>query len=69
MHYYEKIKNRRKELNLTQSDLAGISGIGLRTIKEIESGTGNPEFKTIEKMLKILGLEIEIKIKNTKNNN
>lgn len=67
MHYFEQIKNRRNELKLTQSDLAELSGIGLRTIKEIESGKGNPEFTTIEKILKILGLKIELKLQKSNN--
>lgn len=68
MHYYDIIKNRRKELNLTQSDLSELTGLGLRTLKEIESGTGNPKFKTIEKLLRVLGLKIEIKLIKSENN-
>ena len=66
MHYKDVIsilKKRRKELNLTQNDLSEISGIGLRTIKEIESPDGNPTLGTIIKLLDVMGMEIEIKVK------
>lgn len=66
MHYKDIInilKKRRKELNLTQYDLSEISGIGLRTIKEIESPNGNPTLGTLKKLLEVMGMEIEIKVK------
>ncbi len=66
MHYKNIInilKNRRKELNLTQNDLSELSGIGLRTIKEIESSDGNPTLGTIIKILEVMGMEINIKVK------
>ncbi len=64
IHYFDIIRKRRNELNLTQNDLAELSGIGLRTIKEIESGSGNPTINTIIKLLNVLGLEIYIELKN-----
>ena len=42
MKLYETIKERRVLLGLTQQDLADISGVGLRTIKLVESLKGNP---------------------------
>ncbi len=65
MNIYDKIKERRSILGITQQDLAGISGVGLRTIKEIETGRGNPSFSTLLKILDVLGMEMEIKIKRT----
>lgn len=38
----EQIKERRKVLAITQETLADISGVGLRTLKQFESGRGNP---------------------------
>lgn len=34
----EQIKVRRKVLDITQETLAEISGVGLRTLKQFESG-------------------------------
>lgn len=60
-----RIKERRSILGITQKDLAGISGVGLRTIKIIETGDGNPSLDTLVKVLGVLGLELDIKIKRT----
>jgi len=68
MHFsdvYEKIKERRSLLGITQQDLADISGVGLRTIKEIETHRGNPSLSTLLKILDVLGLELSLKIKHT----
>jgi len=50
-------------LKITQKHLAELSGIGLRTIKSIETGNGNPTLGTIMKIIEILGLEINITVK------
>ena len=66
MHYldiYEKIKERRSLLGITQQDLADISGVGLRTIKGIETNKGNPSVNTLVKILDVLGMELHLKIK------
>lgn len=61
----EQIKDRRKILNVTQETLSEISGIGLRTLKQFESGKGNPTLKTLQKICDVLGLEIKLEIKKT----
>jgi len=60
-----RIKERRSILGITQKDLAGISGVGLRTVKKIETGDGNPSLDTLVKVLDVLGLELDLKIKRT----
>ena len=61
----EQIKDRRKILNVTQETLSEISGIGLRTLKQFESGKGNPTLKKLQKICDVLGLEIKLEIKKT----
>jgi y4mF family transcriptional regulator len=58
----EYIKNRRSTLRLQQKDLAELSGVSLRTIIQIENGVGNPSMDTLNKLTKVLGVEIEFKI-------
>ena len=58
----EYIKNRRSTLRLQQKDLAELSGVSLRTIIQIENNTGNPSIDTLNKLTKVLGVEIEFKI-------
>ena len=62
---YKKIKERRSLLGITQKDLADISGVGLRTIKEIETGRGNPAVNTLSKILAVLGMELDVNIRRT----
>lgn len=58
----EYIKSRRNTLRLQQKDLAELSGVSLRTIIQIENNTGNPSIDTLNKLTKVLGIEIEFKI-------
>jgi transcriptional regulator with XRE-family HTH domain len=57
------IKSRRESLAVTQEDLAELSGVGLRTLKQFERGKGNPTLLTLQKLSDALGLEITISIK------
>ncbi|MGV0827401.1 helix-turn-helix transcriptional regulator [Empedobacter brevis] len=59
----EQIKERRKVLAISQETLAEISGVGLRTLKQFESGKGNPTFETLQKLCDALGLEIKLEVK------
>lgn len=66
MHYQDlinTIKERRDNLRVNQEDLAKLSGVGLRTLKQFESGKGNPTLHTIQKIVDVLGLEICLKVK------
>jgi transcriptional regulator with XRE-family HTH domain len=57
------IKQRRKELNLELKDLQDYSGVNYVSISDIENGKSNPTIKTLEKLLDVLGLELDIKVK------
>lgn len=65
MELKDIMKERREFLSLTQQDLAEMAGVGLATIKDIERGKGNPALNTIKKILEVLGIEIEYKIRRT----
>jgi transcriptional regulator with XRE-family HTH domain len=67
MHFTElikTIKERREALQVTQEGLAELSGVGLRTLKQFESGKGNPTLLTLQKISDVLGMEVCLKIKN-----
>jgi transcriptional regulator with XRE-family HTH domain len=67
MHFTElikTIKERREALHVTQETLAELSGVGLRTLKEFESGKGNPTLLTLQKLSDVLGMEVCLKIKD-----
>ncbi|WP_404980324.1 helix-turn-helix domain-containing protein [Chitinophaga pollutisoli] len=62
------VKSRRESLNITQETLAQLSGIALRTLKQFESGKGNPTLQTLQKLGDALGLEVTVIIKNRGSN-
>lgn len=67
MHFNELIKTikaRREALQVTQEHLAELSGVGLRTLKQFESGKGNPTLITVQKLADVLGLEVGLRLKN-----
>jgi transcriptional regulator with XRE-family HTH domain len=71
MHFKEiidTIKQRRESLQVTQETLAESSGVGLRTLKQFESGKGNPTLLTLQKLGDALGLEVSMKIKTKSGN-
>ena len=59
----QEIKKRRNILNITQEQLADMAEIGLRTLKGIENGTGNPTITTINKLAEVLGMNLKLSIK------
>lgn len=65
MELKDIMKRRRETLSLTQQDLAEMSQVGLATIKDIERGKGNPALNTVMKILEVLGVEIEYRIRQT----
>ncbi len=68
MHYktlIETIKARRDMLKVTQDMLADLSGVGLRTLKQFESGKGNPTLETLNKLGNALGMELSFTVKDT----
>ncbi len=65
MELLDIIKSRRETLQLSQLDLAEMSMVSLATIKDIERGKGNPSLSTVQKILDVLGVEIEYKVRHT----
>jgi y4mF family transcriptional regulator len=61
----EIMKLRRETLGLSQQDLAEMAGVSLATIKDIERGKGNPSLATVSKILAVLGMEIDYRIRQT----
>jgi transcriptional regulator with XRE-family HTH domain len=71
MHFNELIKilkERREAMKVTQENLAGLSGVGLRTLKQFESGKGNPTLLTLQKLADVLGLEVGLQLKKVSGN-
>jgi len=58
-----QLKERRETLKISQETLAELSGTGLRTLKQLESGKGNPTLATLQKLAETLGMEIIVEVK------
>ena len=54
----EFVKERRKQLNLTQIDLAEKSGVGLRFVRELEQGKQTLRMDKINQVLALFGHEV-----------
>lgn len=59
------VKSRRKKLKLTQPELAGIAGVGLRFIRDLEQGKATLRMDKVNQVLKLFGSQLgPIKIRN-----
>lgn len=52
------IKQKRKELKLTQEELSVKSGLGLRLIREIEQGKTSMRMDKVNQLLALFGMEL-----------
>jgi len=52
------LKEKRKQANLTQPDLAIKAGVGLRFIREIEQGKTSLRMDKVNQVLKLFGHEL-----------
>lgn len=59
----KSIKNRRKELKITQLHLAVLAGISKNTLYKLERGQSNPTLALISKLADVLGMEIIMEVK------
>lgn len=61
----DKIKERRKELGMTQIEVSEKANVAKNSCRRIESGDGY-NFNTLKKICGVLGLRIEIKYNHGK---
>lgn len=57
------IKKRRDELGLDQATLKDYAEIGSTTLSNIEQAKANVSIDVLEKILDVLGLELNVKVK------
>ena len=55
-----KVKELRKQYNLTQEDLAIKSGVGLRFLRELEQGKPTVRMDKVNQVLNLFSLEIGV---------
>lgn len=62
----DAIKKRRKQLRITQPNLAELAEVSPNTIYKLERGQANPTIEIIGKIADVLGMELTIQIKRRK---
>jgi len=55
------LRTKRKQMKLTQSDVAGLCNVGVRFISELENGKPTMHFDKALKVLKHLGFTFGIR--------
>lgn len=56
----EFVKEKRKQLNLTQPELAERAGVGLRFVRELEQGKQSVRLDKVNQVLALFGSEIGV---------
>ena len=62
-HIGNAIKERRSQLGINQQTLADLSDISINTLVAIERGTGNPSVQILSRVLDVLGLQLQVRLK------
>ena len=62
-HLGETIKNRRKELGITQPLLAELANVSVNTLYKLERGQSNPSLEVLLKLAEVLGMELTLEVK------
>jgi len=58
------IRSRRRELGLTQEQLADLAGISLRSVTLLESGVSSLTFQNLLATLSVLGLSLNLEVRS-----
>lgn len=61
------VKAKRKEVSLTQVELAKKAGVGLRFVRELEQGKRTLRCDTVNMVLALFGSELGIVSKSNEN--
>ncbi|HRO43507.1 MAG TPA: helix-turn-helix transcriptional regulator [Flavipsychrobacter sp.] len=56
----EFLKKKRRQLRLTQPELAEKSGVGLRFVRELEQGKATLRMDKVNQVLKLFGCELGV---------
>ncbi len=62
----ETIRNRRKELGITQPHLAELAKVSINTLYKLERGKCNPSLDVLNKLAEVLGMELKLEVKKNK---
>jgi y4mF family transcriptional regulator len=55
------VRQRRKEAGLTLQEAAGMAGVGIRFLSELERGKPTLQLGLVLKVLQLFGLELHVR--------
>lgn len=58
------IRQRRKELGITQPELAELADVNVNTIVRLERGVTNPTLEVLVRIGEALGMEVIMQVKH-----
>ena len=59
------IKERRRQLDASQSHVASLAKISVNTLSQIERGEANPTVRLLEAIGNVLGMELTLQVKKS----
>ena len=62
-HLGELIRSRRRELGLTQTEVAEVADTNLRFVSELERGKPTARLENVMRVLATLGIELEARVR------
>lgn len=60
MPIHSKLRELRKQLQISQGKLGVLSGVSLPTLQRLEAGHGNPSLEILESLARALGYQLEL---------
>ena len=54
------IRRARKDAGLTQGELGDLAEVSERTVRALETATGNPSLRAVASILNVLGLKLGV---------
>lgn len=60
----KEIRERRKELGITQPELAELAGVNVNTVVRLERGVTNPTLEVLVRIGEALGMEVTMQVKH-----
>lgn len=57
------VRQRRKQAGLTLKDAAGMAGVGIRFLSELERGKPTLQLGLVIEVLQLFGLELHVRVR------
>jgi transcriptional regulator with XRE-family HTH domain len=65
----QQLEMLRQQLKLKQTDISALSGVGVKTIRNIEQGKDGTSIKNLIQVANVLGASVKIAVKKMSDEN